>query len=78
MTTSSGARPCSRRRRNLAHAEVLHADIGTADGEFDIFQNITQADVQRVARTYFTPESRVVIHIMPKGPGAGTRPGVKR
>ena len=62
---------------NLAHAEVLHADIGTADGEFDIFQNITQADVQRVAKTYFTPESRVVIHIMPKGPGGATRPGVR-
>jgi zinc protease len=55
----------------LAHAEVLHADITTADGEFDIFQNITRADVQRVARTYFTPESRVVLHIMPKGSAQG-------
>jgi predicted Zn-dependent peptidase len=52
---------------HLAHAEVLHADITTADGEFDIFQNITRADVQRVAKTYFTPESRVIIHIRPKG-----------
>jgi zinc protease len=56
---------------HLAHAEVLHADITTADGEFDIFQNITRADVQRVARTYFTPESRVVIHIRPKGTSQG-------
>jgi len=55
----------------LAHAEVLHADITTADGEFDIFQTITQADVQRVAKAYFTPESRVVIHIMPKGATGG-------
>ncbi|MCC7243939.1 MAG: insulinase family protein, partial [Acidobacteria bacterium] len=55
----------------LAHAEVLHADITTADGEFDIFQSITQADVQRVAKAYFTPESRVVIHIMPKGATGG-------
>jgi zinc protease len=54
----------------LAHAEVLHSDITTADGEFDIFQKITLADVQRVAKTYLTPESRVVIHIMPKGSGA--------
>ena len=43
---------------HLAHAVVLHDDIKTADGEFDIFQNITLADVQRVARTYFTPENR--------------------
>jgi zinc protease len=58
----------------LAHAEVLHSDITTADGEFEIFQNITLADVQRVAKAYFAPESRVVIHIMPKG-SAGRGPG---
>jgi len=52
---------------HLAHAEVLHSDITTADGEFDIFQKISLADVQRVARTYFTPERRVVLHVMPKG-----------
>ena len=52
---------------HLAHAEVLHSDITTADGEFDIFQGISLADVQRVAKTYFTPERRVVLHVMPKG-----------
>jgi predicted Zn-dependent peptidase len=51
----------------LAHAEVLHADIKTADAEFDIFQNMTAADVKRVANTYFTPERRVTLHVMPKG-----------
>ena len=52
---------------HLAHAEVVHSDITTADGEFDIFQKISLADVQRVAKTYFTPESRIVLHVMPKG-----------
>jgi zinc protease len=52
---------------HLAHAEVIHRDITTADGEFDIFQKISLADVQRVANTYFTPERRVVLHVMPKG-----------
>jgi zinc protease len=51
----------------LGHAAVIHNDIKTADGEFDIFMNITQADVQRVARKYFTPENRLVMTIMPKG-----------
>jgi zinc protease len=55
----------------LGHAVVIHNDIKTADGEFDIFMNITQADVQRVARTYFTPENRIVMTIMPKGATAG-------
>src|SRR3990170_1915739 len=51
----------------LGHAAVIHNDIKTADDEFDIFMNITQADVQRVARRYFTPENRIVMTIMPKG-----------
>jgi zinc protease len=55
----------------LGHAAVIHNDIKTADGEFDIFMNITQADVQRVARKYFTPENRLVITIMPGGAGRG-------
>ena len=58
----------------LAHAVVIHNDIKTADGEFDIFMNTTVADVQRVAKTYFTPENRLVMTIMPKGGGtAGDR-----
>jgi len=52
---------------HLAHAAVIHNDITTADGEFDIFMNVSRADVQRVARTYFTAANRVVLHILPKG-----------
>ena len=56
---------------HLAHAAVIHNDITTADGEFDIFTKVTVADVQRVARTYFNEANRVVLHVVPKG--AGTR-----
>jgi zinc protease len=56
--------------RVLAHAAVIHDDITTADGEFDIFQKITKADVQRVAKTYFTAENRLVLTIMPTRSGA--------
>jgi zinc protease len=52
---------------HLAHAIVIHDDIKTADGEFDIFMNVTAADVQRVARTYFTPTTRLVLTVMPQG-----------
>jgi zinc protease len=58
----------------LAHAVVIHRDIATADGEFEIFQNISKADVQRVARTYFTEENRLVLTLMP-GKGAAASAG---
>ena len=53
--------------KHLSHAAVIHNDITTADGEFDIFTNVSRSDVQRVAKTYFTPTNRVVLHILPKG-----------
>ena len=55
---------------HLAHAAVIHDDITTADGEFDIFMNVTKEDVRRVARTYFTDDSRLVMTILPRGSGA--------
>jgi zinc protease len=58
---------------HLAHAAVIHNDIATADGEFDIFMNISAADVQRVAKTYFTTENRLVLTIMPRGAGTGAK-----
>jgi zinc protease len=56
----------------LAHAAVIHNDITKADGEFEIFQNIKASDVQRVARTYFTAENRLVLTLMPSArPSSG-------
>jgi zinc protease len=53
----------------LAHAYVIHhGDVSTADGEYDIFMNTTAADVQRAARSYFTPQNRTVITIQPSDP----------
>jgi zinc protease len=56
--------------RQLSHAVVIHNDITTADGEFDIFAGITAADVQRVARTYFTQANRTVLYILPQTGGS--------
>jgi len=55
----------------LGHAAVIHNDIKTADGEFDIFMNIKASEVQAVARKYFTPENRLIVTIMPKGSAGG-------
>jgi zinc protease len=53
----------------LAHALVIHHDIRTADGEFEIFQKLTAADVQRAAQTYFTPDNRLVLTLLPARAG---------
>ena len=52
--------------RVLSHAVVIHHDIKTADGEFDIFQSLAAADVQRVAKTYFTATNRTVLTLLPE------------
>lgn len=60
----------------LAHAVVIHDDIRTADGEFDIFQNVTKADVRRVAQSYFNQSNRLVLTLLPSGAaGSGGGPG---
>jgi zinc protease len=51
----------------LGHAEVIQKDMASADGEFDTFQKVTLDDIKRVARTYFVPEGRMVMRIMPRG-----------
>jgi zinc protease len=56
----------------LSHAVVIHSDITTADGEYDLFQKATVADIQRVARTYFRPQNRLVLTLLP-GAKAGAQ-----
>ncbi len=58
---------------HLGHAAVIHDDITTADAEFDIFMNVSKDDVRRVAETYFTDESRLVMTIMPRASQRGLR-----
>ena len=51
---------------HLAHAQVIHDDVTTADAEFDIFMNISKDDVQRVAQTYLRDDNRLVLTILPR------------
>nr|MBP6716875.1 insulinase family protein [Acidobacteriota bacterium] len=69
-----GRETVQQRALHLSHAIVIHNDVKSADGEFDLFQNVTVADVQRVAQTYFTPANRTLLTIMPR---TGRTPGAE-
>ena len=60
-------------REGWNYAQVIHDDITTADGEFDIFMNVSKADVQRVAETYLRDDNRLVLTILPRSTGAVSR-----
>jgi zinc protease len=58
----------------LARAVVIHDDVTLADRERDLFQRVTAADVQRVARTYLAPDTRLTITVLPRVAPIGGRP----
>jgi len=51
----------------LARAAVLHrGGVGSVDAEFDLFQGVSAADIQRVAQACFAPNTRMVITVRPR------------
>jgi zinc protease len=55
-------------------ANLIFGDPQKVNGQVDAFQKVTAADVERVARRYFTPENRTVIYMLPESqrPAAAT------
>ncbi len=51
---------------NLATAHTFLGGADMASRELDRFLAVTPADLQRVARQYFSPDARVVLHYLPK------------
>jgi len=50
----------------LGYAKVILNDLPYVNRQLAEFQKVTAADVQRVARTYFTPENRTVVYMLPE------------
>jgi zinc protease len=58
----------------LGRAAVLHkGDVASADAEFDLFQRVSAADIQRAAQTYFAPARRIVVTVAPKPATGGMK-----
>jgi len=62
------------RANSLGHFAVYYNDAGLINSVWDQYDRITKADLQNVARRYFTETNRSVVTTMPKAAAApGTR-----
>ena len=62
------------RANSLGHFAVYYNDAGLINSVWDQYDRITKADLQNVARRYFTEANRSVVTTMPKAAAAtGTR-----
>ncbi len=57
----------------IGHSTVILGDLSLINRELAQYQKVTAADVQRVARAYFSPENRTVVYMLPEA----MRPGAK-
>ena len=50
----------------IGEAAVIMGDVSLVNRQLAEYQKVTAADVQRVARTYFKPENRTVVYMLPE------------
>ena len=50
----------------IGNAAVILGDLALVNRELAEYQKVTAADVQRVAKTYFNPENRTVVYMLPE------------
>jgi zinc protease len=50
----------------IGHAAVILGNLELVNRELAEYQKVTAADVQRVAKTYFKPENRTVVYMLPE------------
>ncbi|HEX9942768.1 MAG TPA: pitrilysin family protein, partial [Thermoanaerobaculia bacterium] len=64
----------------IGNAAVIMGDVSLVNRQLAEYQKVTAADVQRVARTYFNPENRTVVHMLPEAmrPAAAGKSEVKK
>lgn len=51
---------------NLANSHVYFGSAGRVNKELEGYMKVTREDIQRVAKTYFTQNARVILHYLPK------------
>jgi predicted Zn-dependent peptidase len=51
---------------NLADNHVYYGSADRVNKEMAEYMKVTREDIQRVAQKYFTQDSRVILHYLPK------------
>ena len=57
----------------IGYSKVILGDTTYVNRQLAEFQKVTAADVQRVAKTYFTPENRTVVYMLPEALRTGNK-----
>jgi zinc protease len=59
---------------SIGYAKVILNDESYVNRQLAEFQKVTAADVQRVARAYFSPGNRTVVYMLPEAMRPGAQP----
>ena len=62
----------------IGQADVIMGDLSLVNRQLAEYQKVTAADVQRVARTYFKPENRTVVYMLPEAMRPAAKGEVKK
>ncbi len=66
------------RARGLARYHLFYGDTNLVNTEINNYLKVSRADIQRVAKKYFTPEGRNVLHYpVPEAPAPAQAPAGK-
>ncbi|MCP4656451.1 MAG: insulinase family protein [bacterium] len=61
-----GRQTCRQKAEALAHAKVILGDVSLVNRQLAEYQGVTAADIQRVAKKYFTTNNQTVIYMLPE------------
>jgi zinc protease len=72
-----GRQTVQQRAEAIGNAAVILGDLSLVNRQLAEYQKVSAADVQRVAQTYFRPENRTVVYMLPEEKPPAEKPAEK-